>query len=91
MKLVKIVVHKGTSQPTAGRGQGRAVWRGELFSLGLWGIFAQSDAAAGPSSDSSAALRMDLGVRPAATMARPTAFRISELPSQRGSRGNSRT
>lgn len=83
MKLVKTVFHKDTSQPTAGTGQGRVVWRGELFSLGLWGIFAQSNAAARPSSDSSAALRRDLGVRSAATMARLTAIRISELPSQR--------
>lgn len=53
MEAVKIVVHKGTNHPTSGRGQGRAVWRGELFSLGLWGTFAQSNAAARPSSDSS--------------------------------------
>lgn len=91
MKLVKIVIHKDTSQPTAGRGQGKAVWGGELFLLALRGIFAQSNAAAGPPSDSSAALRIDLGVRPAATMARQTAIRISELPFQRGSRGNSST
>lgn len=64
--LCKRVVRKSTSQPTAGREQGKAVWRGELFFLGLWGIFAQSSAATGPSSDSSAALRMGMGVRPAA-------------------------
>lgn len=67
MKVIKTVVYKGTSQPTARSEQGRAVWRGELFCLGPWGIFTQSSAAAGPLSDSSAALRMDMGVRPAAT------------------------
>lgn len=66
MKGIKTIVHKGTCQPTAGSEQGRAVWRGELFCLGFWGIFAQSSAAAGPLSDSSAVLRMDMGVRPAA-------------------------
>lgn len=35
---VKMVVHKGTSQPRAGRGQGRAFWRGDVLTLVFGGL-----------------------------------------------------